>query len=80
MGRHRLDQEPDGRPDHGADEQWADDLAAMRTRCEMELCPHWSGDGNVCPCAVFGLNDQGKHLRSTTFATSTEAPERGAPC
>jgi hypothetical protein len=21
----------------------------------MELCTHWSGDGDVCPCAVFGM-------------------------
>lgn len=27
----------------------------MTGRCEMELCPNWSGDGLVCPCAVFGL-------------------------
>lgn len=25
------------------------------SRCEAELCPNWSGDGDVCPCAVFGL-------------------------
>lgn len=23
--------------------------------CDQEMCPNWSGDGNVCPCAVFGL-------------------------
>lgn len=23
--------------------------------CRMELCTHWSGDGDVCPCAVFGM-------------------------
>lgn len=23
--------------------------------CEEELCRNWSGDGRVCPCAVFGL-------------------------
>lgn len=27
----------------------------MTGRCEAELCPNWSGDGDVCPCAVFGL-------------------------
>lgn len=27
----------------------------MRSRCLMERCTHWSGDGDVCPCAVFGL-------------------------
>ncbi len=21
--------------------------------CEMELCPNWTGDGRVCPCALF---------------------------
>lgn len=24
-------------------------------RCEQELCPNWSGDGDVCPCAVLGI-------------------------
>ena len=28
----------------------------MSRRCEMELCPHWSGDGDVCPCAVLELS------------------------
>lgn len=23
--------------------------------CRAELCENWSGDGNVCPCAVFDL-------------------------
>jgi hypothetical protein len=23
--------------------------------CDEELCPNWSGDGNVCPCALFDL-------------------------
>lgn len=27
----------------------------MTGRCEAELCPNWAGDGDVCPCAVFGL-------------------------
>jgi hypothetical protein len=22
------------------------------SRCHMELCPDWTGDGNVCPCAL----------------------------
>ncbi|MDQ3578021.1 MAG: hypothetical protein M3443_10565 [Actinomycetota bacterium] len=30
-GRHRLDRPTEGRADHGADEKWADELAAMRT-------------------------------------------------
>lgn len=21
----------------------------------MELCTRWSGDGGVCPCAIFGM-------------------------
>lgn len=25
------------------------------TRCRMEQCENWSGDGNACPCAVFDL-------------------------
>lgn len=24
-------------------------------KCRAELCENWSGDGNVCPCAVFDL-------------------------
>jgi hypothetical protein len=27
----------------------------MVSGCEGELCPNWSGDGRVCPCAVFDL-------------------------
>lgn len=23
--------------------------------CAQEMCPNWSGDGRVCPCAVFGI-------------------------
>lgn len=26
------------------------------TRCKQEMCPNWSGDGNVCPCAIFDLD------------------------
>jgi hypothetical protein len=69
VGRHSLHRPREDRADHGADDQWAGELAAMGDRCGMELCPNWSGDGNVCPCAVFGL-------RSTTFPTADEA----APC
>lgn len=25
--------------------------------CGQELCPNWSGDGRVCPCAVLDLPD-----------------------
>jgi hypothetical protein len=28
----------------------------MAEFCEMELCPNWSGDGRVCPCALFDLD------------------------
>lgn len=24
-------------------------------RCQQELCPNWSGDGDVCPCALFDI-------------------------
>jgi hypothetical protein len=23
--------------------------------CGQEMCPNWSGDGRVCPCALFGI-------------------------
>jgi hypothetical protein len=26
------------------------------TDCQQELCPNWSGDGNVCPCAIFDID------------------------
>jgi len=26
-------------------------------RCAQELCGNWSGDGEVCPCALFDLSD-----------------------
>lgn len=27
----------------------------MSASCDQEMCPNWSGDGAVCPCAVFGI-------------------------
>lgn len=24
--------------------------------CLQEMCVNWSGDGRVCPCALFGLS------------------------
>jgi hypothetical protein len=24
--------------------------------CKQEMCPNWSGDGRVCPCAMFDLD------------------------
>lgn len=29
---------------------------ARHQRCKQELCPNWSGDGRVCPCALFDLD------------------------
>lgn len=29
------------------------------TNCDQELCENWSGDGNVCPCALFGIERPG---------------------
>lgn len=26
------------------------------SRCDQELCENWSGDGNVCPCAILGMS------------------------
>lgn len=34
----------------------------MPERCEQELCENWSGDGRVCPCALFGLQPAGPEL------------------
>lgn len=29
--------------------------------CGEEMCPNWSGDGRVCPCALFDLDpNEGK--------------------
>lgn len=25
------------------------------SRCQQELCLHWGGDGEVCPCVLFDL-------------------------
>lgn len=27
----------------------------MDDRCAMELCPNWSGDGDVCSCTLLDL-------------------------
>ncbi len=26
--------------------------------CKQELCIYWSGDGNVCPCALLDLDEE----------------------
>lgn len=26
--------------------------------CDQELCEHWAGDGEVCICALFGIERQ----------------------
>lgn len=28
----------------------------MAERCAQEMCPNWTGDGRICPCALFDLN------------------------
>lgn len=25
------------------------------SRCLQELCTHWSGEGDVCPCRLFDM-------------------------
>ncbi|MEV6413866.1 hypothetical protein [Kribbella sp. NPDC051718] len=30
-------------------------------RCRQEECPNWSGDGRVCPCALFDLDTDAPH-------------------
>jgi len=27
-------------------------------RCAQELCGNWSGEGDVCPCALFDIDDE----------------------
>jgi hypothetical protein len=40
-------------------------------RCEMELCPNWSGDGRVCDCARYdGASDR------SLYEGRWPAPER----
>lgn len=34
----------------------------------MELCPNWSGDGRVCPCAVFDLDVTDPRFPGQVFA------------
>lgn len=29
-------------------------------RCDQELCPYWSGDGQVCTCAVLDIDEQAR--------------------
>lgn len=28
----------------------------MPEHCKQEMCGNWSGDGNVCPCALFDID------------------------
>lgn len=30
----------------------------MPDRCEQEMCPHWTGDGMFCPCALFDIDPE----------------------
>jgi len=39
--------------------------------CQQEMCPNWSGDGNVCPCALFDLDTDATHPLDDDF----ELPE-----
>lgn len=40
----------------------------MTERCKQELCPNWSGDGNVCPCAIFDLDTPDDPYQSLEWA------------
>lgn len=41
----------------------------MASDCQQELCPNWTGDGDFCPCAAFGLQDA--HGRPITLNPAT---------
>jgi len=43
----------------------------MTSTCEMESCPNWSGDGEVCPCAVFDL---GRPARPRSYCEGDYRP------
>jgi hypothetical protein len=46
------------------------------TACPQEMCPNWSGDGAVCPCAALGIDPPcplcGAELGSTDYCPSCE--------
>lgn len=44
-------------------------------KCRMELCTHWSGDGDVCPCAVFGMTPSTPDWADEQEPELTEAHE-----
>lgn len=44
-------------------------------RCKQELCPNWSGDGNVCPCAVLDLTPPEDEYDESAWMTMSAEPE-----
>jgi hypothetical protein len=51
----------------------------MASGCEMELCPNWSGDGDVCPCAVFDLERPSRPVSGGCPKCGAEWPDFHSP-
>lgn len=50
-------------------------------RCAQELCQNWSGDGDVCPCAIFDLDvDDGADLDPCNHCPHDNTVHRGDGC
>jgi len=50
--------------------------------CDQEMCPNWSGDGDVCPCSLFDL-DRPASLDCADCGHTMEdhnAPDHGGGC
>jgi hypothetical protein len=45
--------------------------------CKQEMCPNWSGDGNVCPCAIL---DDGGDLNPCNHCPHDNTDHRGDGC
>jgi hypothetical protein len=48
--------------------------------CKQELCPNWSGDGNVCPCAIFDLDTPDDPYGSLAWADDLDDGADLDPC
>lgn len=44
-------------------------------KCRAELCTNWSGDGDVCPCAVFGLEPNSPDWADLTGGETDQTEE-----
>ncbi|MCU1591576.1 MAG: hypothetical protein JWP11_2832 [Frankiales bacterium] len=38
-------------------------MSTEQGRCAQEMCGNWSGDGDVCPCALFDIKPEDRPIQ-----------------